>query len=168
MNNIFFQFVYEDEKHQGIAELLEILGSIINGFALPLKDEHKNFLFRVLLPLHKAKSLSLYHPQLAYCVVQFLEKDCSLTWEVVKHLLKFWPKVNSQKEIMYLNEIEEILDVVEPGEFQKIMVPLFQRLSRCLGSQHFQVAERVLFYWNNEVCLILILFTILVKLTLQL
>jgi len=53
--------------------------SIINGFALPLKDEHRVFLLKVLLPLHKVKSLSVYHPQLAYCVVQFLEKDPSLT-----------------------------------------------------------------------------------------
>ena len=56
--------------------------SIINGFALPLKEEHKVFLIKVLIPLHKAKSLALYHPQLAYCVVQFLEKDPSLTEDV--------------------------------------------------------------------------------------
>ena len=66
INNIFYRFIYETERHNGVAELLEILGSIINGFALPLKDEHKQFLLRVLLPLHKAKSLSVYHPQLAY------------------------------------------------------------------------------------------------------
>ena len=59
-------------------------GSIINGFALPLKEEHKTFLTRVLIPLHKAKSLVLYHPQLAYCIVQFLEKDPGLTEEVAK------------------------------------------------------------------------------------
>jgi len=56
-----------------------LLCSIINGFALPLKDEHRTFLLKVLLPLHKVKSLSVYHPQLAYCVVQFLEKDPTLT-----------------------------------------------------------------------------------------
>ncbi|WZZ43057.1 hypothetical protein YC2023_039316 [Brassica napus] len=39
-------------------ELLEILGSIINGFALPLKEEHKFFLVRALVPLHKAKCAS--------------------------------------------------------------------------------------------------------------
>ncbi len=38
---MFYRFVYETERHNGIAELLEILGSIINGFALPLKEEHK-------------------------------------------------------------------------------------------------------------------------------
>ncbi|KAG0265779.1 hypothetical protein BG011_004133 [Mortierella polycephala] len=150
INNVFFQFIYERERHNGIAELLEILGSIINGFALPLKEEHKTFLTKVLLPLHKAKSLTLYHPQLAYCVVQFLEKDPSLTEEVVHGLLRFWPKVNSPKEVMFLNEIEEILDVIEPLEFVKVEGPLFTQIARCVSSPHFQVAERALYYWNNE------------------
>ncbi|KAF9111910.1 Serine/threonine-protein phosphatase 2A 56 kDa regulatory subunit delta isoform [Mortierella sp. AM989] len=150
INNVFFQFIYEKERHNGIAELLEILGSIINGFALPLKEEHKTFLTKVLLPLHKARSLTLYHPQLAYCVVQFLEKDPSLTEEVVHGLLRFWPKVNSPKEVMFLNEIEEILDVIEPSEFVKIEGPLFTQIARCVSSPHFQVAERALYYWNNE------------------
>ncbi|KAI8988779.1 phosphatase 2A regulatory B subunit-domain-containing protein [Pilobolus umbonatus] len=150
INNIFFQFIYETERHNGIAELLEILGSIINGFALPLKEEHKLFLSRVLIPLHKAKSLALYHPQLAYCVVQFLEKDQNLTYEVIMGLLRYWPKVNSPKEVMLLNEIEEILDVVEVAEFQKIMCPLFTKLCQCVASSHFQVSERALYYWNND------------------
>ncbi|KZT09424.1 protein phosphatase PP2A0 B subunit gamma isoform [Laetiporus sulphureus 93-53] len=150
INNVFFHFIYETERHNGIAELLEILGSIINGFALPLKEEHKTFLMRVLIPLHKVKCLSMYHPQLAYCVVQFLEKDASLAEEVVLGLLKYWPKVNSPKEVMFLSEMEEVLDVIDPAEFQKIQVPLFQQLARCINSQHFQVAERALMYWNNE------------------
>ena len=79
----------------GVAELLEILGSIINGFALPLKEEHKKFLLKVLMPLHKVKSLSVYHPQLAYCVVQFLEKDPSLTEQVIINLLRYMNIFNS-------------------------------------------------------------------------
>lgn len=150
INNVFYAFIYETERHNGIAELLEILGSIINGFALPLKEEHKTFLMRVLIPLHKVKGLALYHPQLAYCVVQFLEKDPALTEEVVMGLLRYWPKVNSPKEVMYLNEVEEVLDVIDPVEFRKVAVPLFKQLSRCVNSQHFQVAERALYYWNNE------------------
>jgi len=156
INNIFYRFVYETERHNGVAELLEILGSIINGFALPLKEEHKKFLLKVLMPLHKVKSLSVYHPQLAYCVVQFLEKDPSLTEQVIVNLLRYWPKVHSPKEVMFLNELEEILDVIEPAEFQKVMVPLFTQLARCVSSPHFQVAERALYYWNNEYIMSLI------------
>ncbi|KAL3873411.1 hypothetical protein ACJMK2_036534 [Sinanodonta woodiana] len=156
INHIFYKFMYETEHHSGVAELLEILGSIINGFALPLKEEHKVFLLKVLLPLHKVKSLSVYHPQLAYCVVQFLEKDPNLTEPVIMGLLKFWPKVHSPKEVMFLNELEEILDVIEPAEFTKVMCPLFKQLAKCVSSPHFQVAERALYFWNNEYILSLI------------
>jgi serine/threonine-protein phosphatase 2A regulatory subunit B' len=150
INNIFLRFVYEVEKFNGIAELLEILGSIINGFAIPLKEEHKLFLQRVLIPLHKAHTLQTFHPQLAYCVVQFIEKDATLTESVVKGLLKYWPKTCSFKEVMFLNELEEILDMIEPEHFKNVMDPLFKQISRCLCSSHFQVAERCLLLFNSD------------------
>lgn len=53
INYIFLEYIYESEQHSGILELLEILGSIINGFAVPLKQEHIHFLRRTLLPLHR-------------------------------------------------------------------------------------------------------------------
>ncbi|KAM8703396.1 hypothetical protein ACLKA7_008076 [Drosophila subpalustris] len=156
INNIFLKFIYETEHFNGVGELLEILGSIINGFALPLKAEHKQFLVKVLLPLHKVKCLSLYHAQLAYCIVQFLEKDPFLTEPVVRGLLKFWPKTCSQKEVMFLGEIEEILDVIDPPQFVKIQEPLFRQIAKCVSSPHFQVAERALYLWNNEYAMSLI------------
>ncbi|XP_064489026.1 serine/threonine-protein phosphatase 2A 56 kDa regulatory subunit epsilon isoform-like [Ornithodoros turicata] len=156
INNIFLRFIYETEHFNGVGELLEILGSIINGFALPLKAEHKQFLVKVLIPLHKPKCLGLYHAQLAYCVVQFLEKDATLTEQVMKGLLKFWPKTCSQKEVMFLGEIEEILDVIEPTQFARIQEPLFKQIAKCVCSPHFQVAERALYFWNNEYILSLI------------
>ncbi|EMP37436.1 Serine/threonine-protein phosphatase 2A 56 kDa regulatory subunit alpha isoform [Chelonia mydas] len=211
INNIFLRFIYETEHFNGVAELLEILGSIINGFALPLKAEHKQFLMKVLIPMHTAKGLALFHAQryeinsivlyqcldgftqrhspvvrcqedgrwewpqlscipkpqtgsglsgasdqdpswqgagqlepqtsseLAYCVVQFLEKDTTLT-----------------EPVMFLGEIEEILDVIEPTQFKKIEEPLFKQISKCVSSSHFQVAERALYFWNNEYILSLI------------
>ncbi|KAL4135748.1 hypothetical protein QTP88_007339 [Uroleucon formosanum] len=156
INNIFLRFIYETEHFNGVGELLEILGSIINGFALPLKNEHKQFLVKVLIPLHKVKCLSLYHAQLAYCVVQFIEKDSSLTESVIRGLLKYWPKTCSLKEVMFLGEMEEILDVVEPLQFQKIETHLFKQIARCVSSAHFQVAERALYLWNNEYIMSLI------------
>eukprot|EP00798_Chlamydomonas_sp_ICE-L_P009809 gene9809-7697_t len=150
INNVFYRFIFETERHNGIAELLEILGSIINGFALPLKDEHKLFLHRALMPLHKPNCISLYHQQLAYCITQFVEKDPKLAEPVLKAMLKFWPVTNSQKEVLFLGELEEILELTQAPEFQKVMVVLFKQLAKCLNSQHFQVAERSLFMWNNE------------------
>ncbi|KAB5537787.1 hypothetical protein DKX38_015320 [Salix brachista] len=149
-NNIFFRFIFETEKHNGIAELLEVFGSIINGFALPLKEEHKLFLVRALIPLHKPKCLPMYHQQLSYCITQFVEKDCKLADTVIRGLLKYWPITNSSKEVMFLSELEEVLEATQPAEFQRCMVPLFRQIARCLSSSHFQVAERALYLWNND------------------
>lgn len=139
INNIFYRFIFETEKHNGITELLEILGSIINGFALPLKEEHKLFLIRALIPLHKPKCLAMYHQQLSYCIIQFVEKDSKLADIVIRGLLKYWPVTNSSKEVMFLSELEEVLEATQLQEFQHCMVPLFQQIARCLNSLHFQV-----------------------------
>lgn len=150
INNIFYRFVFETEKFNGIAELLEVLGSIINGFALPLKEEHKFFLVRVLIPLHKPKCLPMYHQQLSYCITQFVEKDSKLVDTVIRGLLKYWPITNSSKEVMFLSELEEVLEATQMPEFQRCMVPLFRRIARCLSCSHFQVAERALYLWSND------------------
>ncbi|MED6180028.1 hypothetical protein PIB30_006518 [Stylosanthes scabra] len=150
INNVFYRFVFETEKHNGVAELLEIFGSIISGFALPLKEEHKIFLWRVLIPLHKPKCMGIYYQQLSYCITQFIEKEPKLASTVIRGLLKYWPITNSQKEVMFLGELEEILEVINMVEFQKVTVPLFWRIGCCINSSHFQVAERALFLWNND------------------
>lgn len=150
MNNILYRFIFETERYGGVNELLEIFGSIINGFALPMKEEHKLFLVRALVPLHKTKSVTSYHNQLAYCMTLFVEKDYRLADIVVRGLLKYWPISNCGKEVLFLGELEEILEVTQSLEFQRCMVPLFKQIGRSIRSPHFQVAERALFWWNNE------------------
>ncbi|KAK8595642.1 hypothetical protein V6N13_000342 [Hibiscus sabdariffa] len=150
VSNIIYRFVFETERHNGIAELLEIFGSIISGFAVPLKEEHKMFLWRALIPLHKPKPVGVYHQQLTYCVVQFIDKDPKLANSVITGLLKYWPVTNSQKELMFISELEEILEMTSMAEFLTIMVPLFRRIAFCINSSHYQVAERAHLLWNNE------------------
>jgi len=40
---------------------------------------------------------------------------------------------------MFLGEIEEILDVIEPSQFIRIQEPLFKQIAACISSPHFQV-----------------------------
>ncbi|RHY02446.1 hypothetical protein DYB37_004890 [Aphanomyces astaci] len=150
ISNVFYRFVYETERHNGVGELLEILGSIINGFAMPLKREHLQFLVKALVPLHKPKCVSLYHQQLSYCITQYVEKDPDTAIPIISGIVKFWPWACSSKQVLFLNELEEILELMGPDQLQQIHKDLFRVLSKCLGSQHFQVSERALFLWNNE------------------
>ena len=57
VQNLVLFITYEKEEHNGLTELLEILSSIISGYAAPLKDEHKMFAKKVLIPLHKVRGL---------------------------------------------------------------------------------------------------------------
>ena len=44
-------------------------------------------------------------------------------------------------QVMFLGEIEEILDVIEPAQFVKIQEPLFKQIAKCVSSPHFQVEK---------------------------
>lgn len=148
--NIFFEFVYETGRHNGIAEMLEILASIINGFAVPIKKEHKVMLVRALLPLHKPKNVMAYHPQLSYCMALYVAKDHLLTQSIIPGLLRFWPTSNSAKQIMFLNELDDVFEYVQEGDLETFRTQLCLRLAKCIGGLHFQVAERALCLWNSE------------------
>ncbi|KAG9442854.1 hypothetical protein H6P81_018708 [Aristolochia fimbriata] len=150
MSDAFLHFVFESERHCGIGELLEIWGSIINGFALPLKEEHRQFLVKVLVPLHKPKGMQSYHRQLAYCVTQFVQKEPLLGGVVAKGILRYWPHTNSQKEVLIIGEMEELVEYIDPREFAKFAVPICSQIARCMSSWNSQVAERALYIWNNE------------------
>jgi serine/threonine-protein phosphatase 2A regulatory subunit B' len=150
ISQVFFRYIYETGRHNGIGELLEILGSIINGFAIPLKKEHLQFLEKALLPLHKPRSVAVYHPQLSYCISQYVEKDPETIVVVVQGLARYWPWSSASKQVLFLNELEEILELCRADQLTLVQDDLFKLLAACLASSHFQVAERALYYWNSE------------------
>ena len=77
IGNVFFRFVYETEKHNGVGELLEILGSIINGFALPLKQ--------VPVAVHARGAAAWEHVVHAVCASLLLwVACCRSTWSSLK------------------------------------------------------------------------------------
>jgi len=65
-------------------------------------------------------------------------------------MIKYWPTTNSAKEVLFLNEIEDVLELSHGDDFKTVMVPLARQLAKSLGSSHFQIAERALFLWHNE------------------
>lgn len=150
IQHVFFKVIFESETHNGVGELLEILGSIINGFALPLKEEHKDFLIKSLIPLHKVKHLASFYQQLSYCMAQYVEKDPRLAYNIITSMLRYWPVSITSKQVLFLNELEETLELTQPQEFHRMQGVLFRRLALCITCPHFQVAERTLFFWNTD------------------
>lgn len=44
---------------------------------------------------------------------------------------------------MFLNEIEDIFEVMDPAEFAKVQEPLFNQLAKSVASPHFQVSSPI-------------------------
>jgi len=154
--NVCYRYIYDEKTTNGIAEFLDVFSSIIPGLSLPVKDEHLDFLKNVLMPLHKTRKLEQYHQFLNECVILFICKDFRIGAMVLSGLLKFWPVMNPQKELLFLEEIEEAVgEMMNAGDFEmKYLAPLipltFIQISKCIESMNYTVGERGLTMWNSD------------------
>jgi serine/threonine-protein phosphatase 2A regulatory subunit B' len=151
MGDALLSVVHERRFHAGVSEILEILGSVVSGFAVPLRPDHLVLLGRVLMPLHTAPGFPTFHGELVTVLSLFLEKDPSSTVNVImRGLVRVWPWQSSSKIVLLLNELEDFLDQTPPAEFARVSEQLLRVLARCMQSSHLQVAERALRLWNNQ------------------
>lgn len=66
----------------------------------------------------------------------FLSKDPALATHLVEGLLRYWPFANSAKEVMFLNELLEVLEVCEITKLEALIPKLFKRLVKCIAGPH--------------------------------
>lgn len=78
MDQTFAVLIHETHKFNGASEILDILASIISGFACPLREEHVTFFHNIIIPLHKVQTNTQFFEQLLRCSMLFLTKDRSL------------------------------------------------------------------------------------------
>ena len=57
---------------------------------------------------------------------------------MLKGLLRVLAGNKLSKEVLFLGELEEVLELTQPQEFTKTMIPLFQQISRCVESVTFK------------------------------
>lgn len=153
MAHRFYEAIYEGRSNRGIAEMLEFLGSIINGFATPLKSEHVRFLEVALIPLLKSYLLPTYLLELMYCLTQFVEKDPNTAISVIRGLRRYWPTKNTGKQLMFLQLVEEVLNLCVDADSSIVRLlfdPLCEILCLGLSCPAFAVLERSCELWASE------------------
>jgi len=150
MMHTFLDVVYASSIHNGIAEMLEIFGSIVSGFAVPLKEEHKTTLIKCVLPLHSVVGSEFFHEQLSFVVQQYVSKDPDLILPAISALLRYWPSRSAAKQILFLGELGELISRMEPMHFEELCPRLMRRLCECISGPHFQVAEYAMGLLNNN------------------
>ena len=150
IQHVLYTYIYETKYFSGINEILEIMISIINGYAIPLKQEHKDFLIKILLPLHTSNFLHTFHSNLLYCVNQYIKKDQDLIPVIIRELLKLWPVSCSLKELIFLNSFSKIFEQMTDDQFKDLMYELFHRIGLCITSNNFQISEAGMLLWKND------------------
>ena len=105
------------------------------------------------MPLHKTMYIFEYFEPLVYCLSMYLQKDETLVVVIVKKMIRFWPKQNSRKEMLMLNELEEFITDVSQEIFVPIAEIVAKQLARCVQSDHFQIAQRSVQMFENSTVL---------------
>ena len=105
---------------------------------------------KALIPVHKVKFLASFHQQLSDCMAQYVKKGSRLAYNIITSMLRYWPTSITNKQVLFLNELEETLELTQPPEFHRMHDVLFSQIALCITCPHFQVAERTLFLWNND------------------
>ena len=161
-----------------IAELLEIFGSIIAGFNVPINQNHISILLPILMRLHNnsvpiddlTTTIQIYHRQLSYCISQFIEKSSnnqqkdqenSLLINIINNIIQsinnFSKLGNSKQTVFLLNEIEQLIENINENTFKKIKTNFFQLENNCFSSLNFTIAQRSILILNNPKILIMAL-----------
>lgn len=135
----------------GLAELLEILSQrVVTSFASPLRQEQKDLLTQVVLPLYKLDFLSCFHSQLKDVVRLFCKKDATLIKPTVQALLRYWPQCASGKQTIFLGELEDLIHMMPAADFKAVAGNCAHRISSCCISSHSEVAEKALGIWRHQ------------------
>ena len=150
ITDCFHLLIHEIHKFNGASELLDIMASIISGFAIPLREEHVIFFKNIIIPLHKVQTSNLYFDNLIRCSMLFLTKDSTLSVFLLEGILKYWPFANYVKETLFLQELPEVFEFCDVEKIQPLVNKLFKRVIRCISGSHLQVADRAMCLFESE------------------
>jgi serine/threonine-protein phosphatase 2A regulatory subunit B' len=150
VDNCFLTIIHETQRFNGAGKMLELLAGIISGFSVPLRNENVIFFKDILIPLHKVGNSHLFHEQLRRNSMIFLTKESRLAIPLVEGLLRYWPFGNSPKELLFLAELNDVIEFCELSKLEPLIPKLFKRLIRCISGPQLQVSDRAMQFFEND------------------
>ncbi|EAX94611.1 phosphoprotein phosphatase, putative [Trichomonas vaginalis G3] len=146
-SNIAYQF----SNNICSSELMEFFLSIVSGFNAPLKQDHVDFYYKYVLPLHCTQKYSSIQRPFVQCTVKFIQKSILLFTPTVMYIAKHWPCSDRRKQIDFLNELTTLLSTFELNVSPKVASTIFKIVGDCVESENTDVSEAsVDFLMNPE------------------
>lgn len=148
--NYFNFWIIRLNKTNGEAELLDVMSSIISGFSIPLRYEHTNFFNNILIPLHK-KNCEHYFENLNRCIILYLEKDSNLAYILLENLFKLFHTHNYKIKLLFLEEIELILDYIDIQKINNYVDQLMNIIVGCFTEYNIDLKNKTLSFFKNDI-----------------
>lgn len=134
----------------GVAEILEVMASIISGFSVPLKKDHYDFFNDNIIPLFSLKKFNLYLKQLIKCSNLFLEKDHQLYIPLMKVIIEIFPSQSISKKVYFLDELYNIFLYIDNNIPSNLMDNLIQVITACLTENDITIATKCLMLFEEK------------------
>jgi serine/threonine-protein phosphatase 2A regulatory subunit B' len=150
LQQILITFIYEFPYFNGINELLDFYESIVSGFSVPIKAENIQFLFDVLLPLHRSEFLHVFQDNLFACIADYIDKDSTLIVGILRKLIIYWPS-STVKGRLFITEIGQIVESMNEDQFKESAEELFLLLGRLIEGPNFQLSEATICLWKSDI-----------------
>lgn len=142
-----------ENKVTGTIEMIEFVKYAFKMHMNPtLKVVYQTFMLKVLLPLHKISWDTFYtvFASLKKCLLSYLKRDNSITPEVVRYIIRVWPKTSANMEVLFLLLFDGIFRCVKQFDLESTEVLLFKKLAACMGSLQYRVALQALEIMRSE------------------
>ncbi|KAJ5074435.1 serine/threonine protein phosphatase 2a regulatory subunit [Anaeramoeba ignava] len=149
IRNFYLNSIQNEEDFQGISEMLEITKSIISGLKVPIKKEYNQDLYKIILPLFKNPNMISYSNSLKLCVSEFIQKDLNFSQSILQFLIKFYPKTNYHKQIIFISEFQEIIPELNDSFHQFTSDSLFPFLLKLINCDNSFVTSKTLDLFQN-------------------
>lgn len=149
--NVMSEYLIYNSEEYGIKELLEVYNCIIGGLKKPIKQKYLDYLFKVIIPLHKLPTYSTFSSEITRCMIIFLEKCSELSVEIITRILRLLPRTDGEKASGFLQEIYEMLDSRSEFELNAdFLNNLILFTTRMLLSDNRMLVESVIFMYQSK------------------
>ncbi|GKV38594.1 hypothetical protein SLEP1_g46484 [Rubroshorea leprosula] len=133
-------------SQSAVCPLLSFANDRIRELWVPLLAENRMFLERVLIPMHKISSYSIYSRCLSQCMLAFLAMDSELDNLMIRGIFSGRQRpLRSTCEIELLDELKSLMTHTLLGRITPSNAELvFRWIAKCLTSLHAKVVTKAL------------------------
>ena len=145
---------YPEKKKNAMSVrcILEIFGTIVSGFKVPLKVEHVEMI-DPLMELLRSRFLDVYFESLGFVLIEFCRKELDQIPKVIDRILNcvVSSKKDPQRVVLLLRLLEGVLEqCYNIGTFRKIHRKTFTVIARCLNDTNFNICQQALQIFQND------------------